>query len=213
MLAASVPFFWILGAFYFNQLGLNPFATLIKLTAHTAIALLIMTLAITPLRRWLITLFRFFPQFRYGKRLSDWNVLIRLRRTIGLFSFFYATLHVWVYFDLELAKSFSELAYEISTRQFIVFGLIAWILLIPLAITSLNRIQKKMGKWWRRLHRAIYGIVILVFIHHLLAVKATDFTPYLYGLLIFILLGHRILVATIKQFRQRQDDGMEAYRN
>lgn len=207
-----IPFIWLLYSSYFATLGANPFATLVVITGHSAFILLSFTLAITPLRRWLVFLFRRYPEVRFGKRLSDWNPLIRIRKALGLYCFFYASLHAWVYLDLELSFIWEELIYEINTRPFIVLGLISWAILFILAVTSINSIQRVMKRWWRRTHRSIYIIPVLLIVHIELATKATDNSSLWYACVIIILLGHRLLAANIRSFKRKDDDGLESIR-
>ena len=192
---------------------INLFADLAIVTGHSAMVFIIITLAITPLRRWLIALFKLFDNIKWGKRLSDWNLLIRYRRLMGLMAFYYSTLHLGVYLYMELDFDMEELIYDINTRKHIIFGLGCWFLLIILAITSPKFVIKKIGRWWRRIHRSMYVLSILAVIHHIMAVKVTDKLPLLYFGIIAILLFHRLAVAYIKPLYRADDTGLEHNRN
>ncbi|MBX2809886.1 MAG: ferric reductase-like transmembrane domain-containing protein [Cellvibrionaceae bacterium] len=195
-----------------NTLGINPFATLIQMSGHMAMLFIIITLAITPLRRWLTYGFRQFPKLQWGKRLSDWNILISSRRMLGIYAFYYATLHLWVYCYLEMDFYWPDMYLAIIERHFMLFGLASWVCLLLLAITSPHAIQRRMRRWWRRLHRLMYILPVLAAIHYYLAVKITNQQPIIYFIIIFILLFHRVLVARIRYLRRYNDNGMEVSR-
>lgn len=211
-IVSLLPAIYLIDGYVNNRLGVNPFATLAHFSGHVTMVFIIITLAITPVRRWLTHLFRKMPSLRWGKRLSDWNVLIRARRMLGLYSFFYACIHVWTYLYLEMDFYWPDVWLEITERYFISFGIITWICLFLLAITSPHFIQRRMHAWWRRLHRLIYPLSILAVLHHYLAVKITDNTPLFYLVIIFILLLHRFLVAYSRRLRRKDDTGMEVFR-
>ena len=207
-----LPAIYLLYGYLSNDLGVNPFATLMQVSGHMAMLFIIVTLAITPLRRWLIRLFRLFSQLRWGKRLSDWNVLIRARRMLGLYAFFYASIHLWGYCYLEMGFYWEDIYLELMGRYFIIWGVLTWVCLLLLAITSPRAIQRRMHAWWRRLHRLMYVLSILAVVHHYLAVKVTDNQPIWYFMLVFVLLFHRVLVARVRYLRRHDDTGMEASR-
>lgn len=156
-----------------GQLGANPVEYLLHATGDWALRLLLVTLAVTPLRR-----------------LSGWSAVVRMRRMLGLFSFAYASLHLTVYLVLDRALAWSSIGTDILRRPYISAGLLAFILLIPLAVTSTRGWQRRLGRHWKRLHRAIYVIAILAVLHYLLLVKADLLEPLLYaGVLALLLLA------------------------
>lgn len=206
------PFTLLVFRFFSDMLGVNPYETIMSTTGTTAIVLLLLTLLATPLRRWLCWACKK-QQCLYGKRLSDWNYLILSRKTLGNFSALYISLHLLAYLELDMDWDGYEIGFDLTTRAFIGIGLLCWILIVPLVLTSFKRMQKKMGKHWRRLHRAIYLIGVLAVLHVILDAKPTDQKPYFYLIILFVLLGHRVAVTTIKALKKREDTGMEVYRN
>lgn len=197
---------------YSNQaLGINPFATISHTTGQFALIFILITLAITPVRRLLCSAAKILRLNR-GKRLSDWNFLIKSRRQLGLFGFFYATLHLFAYLILDIDLTWEFFKEDWSQRSFILIGLIIEIMLLALAITSPNQIRKKMGKWWRKLHRLMYPIAILAVLHFSLSAKHGNIWPNISALICFLLLFHRFLIAYANHQRKKIDDGMEAKR-
>jgi len=211
-IVSALPIFWLAFHYYFNSLGLNPFETIMATTGHNALIFLLLSLLITPLRRWLINIFRWINRIKWGKRLSDWNILIKLRRMLGIYSFVYATLHMLAYFHLELAWIYEEIAWELNARPFINIGLICWCLLFLLTLTSPKFMQKKLKKWWRTLHRLVYPLGILACLHFWLSTKETNSYPFYYALILSVLLGHRFIVAYLPKTLRIHDDGLETKR-
>lgn len=211
LIASLLPALILLYKYQTNALGFNPYATLIETTGIWSIAFLLLTLLVTPLRRWLCW-FCNFRKYPYGKRLSDWNYLILSRKMLGNYTFFYATIHCVIYLHLDMDWDWQEVLYDIKTRHFLTLGLIGWLALIPLAATSFKAAQKKLGKYWRKLHRLTYVIAIVGVCHIWLEAKPTDYTPYVYTLAAGILLGHRLAVSAIRKWRRKDDTGMEVYR-
>ena len=203
------PLLYGIYAFKAEQLGINPFEALMSLSGHAALVFLLISLAITPVRRWLTVGLKHYARINWGKRLSDWNLLIRTRRMFGVFSFFYATLHMGLYLELELSWLWQEFVWEIQERYFLTIGLICWCLLLLLTATSPKWVQKKTKRWWRRTHRLVYPLSILACLHFLLGVKETNPEPYYYLVVVMILLGHRVVVAYLPRFTRADDVGME----
>lgn len=144
-------------------------------TGWWALTLLLATLAITPLRR-----------------LTGWNRVIQLRRMLGLFAFAYATLHVLTYFALDQLFDLRYIAEDIVERPYITAGFAAWLLLIPLAVTSTRRWIRRLGKRWQRLHRLVYPAAGLAVLHFLWLVKADTREPVVFGILLILLLLLRV---------------------
>jgi sulfoxide reductase heme-binding subunit YedZ len=208
-----LPLLYLIQGYVRDHLGINPFQVIMSVTGHSALIFLCLSLAITPLRRWLTALFKIRSishRAKWGKRLSDWNVMIRCRRMIGLYSFFYASLHLFGYLHLELSWLYAELIWEIDARPPILYGIIAWSLLLLLAITSPSLLQRKLKKWWRRIHRLAYPLSLIACYHYLQISKVTDDLPYLYLALLSVLLGHRIVVRHIGKLKRPEDTGMES---
>lgn len=206
------PSIWLYQQYVNQDLGLNPFETIMSISGHCSFIFLIITLAITPARRWLIFLFKRMTFLKWGKRLSDWNLLIKLRRMLGIYSFYYAVIHAWSYFHFELDWLYEEFIWELENRIPIGVGLVCWLILFVLTITSPKFIQKKMGKWWRKTHRSIYPLSLLMSIHFFLITKETNEVPYYYLFIIMLLLGHRLIVSHLQSFKRIYDNGLEAKR-
>lgn len=194
--------------FYNQTLGINPLQKLQQLTGFWTLVLLTITLTITPLRR-MLTRFSAMMHFRYGKRLSDWNWIIRTRRMFGLMSFAYATSHVFVYVHFDLGYDWAWFAEDMKQKSFLIMGLIGAIIITPLAITSPKFMMKLMGKYWRKLHRLTYLLAIIALVHYWMAVKAGIYTPWYFTAIITFLLLYRMLCTTGTFVDRPRDDGME----
>jgi sulfoxide reductase heme-binding subunit YedZ len=123
---------------------------------------------------------------------TGWVALQAVRRTLGLFAFAYALLHFLIYAVLELDLDFSDLGREIARRPFIIVGMVALLALIPLAVTSTNKMMRKLGRRWQTVHRLIYPISILGVWHYYWQVKADIREPLIYAGLLAALLGYRL---------------------
>jgi sulfoxide reductase heme-binding subunit YedZ len=137
-----------------GTLGPDPVARLEHATGIWALRFLLVTLAITPLRTW-----------------TGWNALVRYRRMLGLFAFFYASLHFLIYLVVDLGGFWSQIFAEIAKKPFITVGFLAWLLLVPLAITSTKGMMRRLGRRWQALHRLVYLIGVLAVLHFLWQVK------------------------------------------
>ena len=171
-----------------NDLGPDPTAAIAFATGKATIWLLAITLAITPLRR-------------LSPRV---NWLIKFRRLFGLFAFFYATLHMLTYVALYSGFSFAAMESDIAKRRFITMGVAAYLLLLPLALTSTTwAIRKLGGKNWNRLHKLVYAAAICGVIHYWWQVKTGVITPAPLTLVMLILLGVRPVLAWRKRRKAR----------
>jgi sulfoxide reductase heme-binding subunit YedZ len=177
-----LPFFWIsaqwiaYAAGWPNRLGFNPIETTHHFLGETAIRILLVTLAVTPFRD-----------------ITGWAPIMRVRRRIGLAAFFYALLHVTVYFGLDLFLSLRALWDDVLERTYITFGMAALLGLIPLAITSHDWMIKKLGAVrWRRLHWLVYAIAVLAVTHHFFAEKGAQTGPWVHAGILAALLGWRV---------------------
>ena len=137
-----------------GTLGPDPVARLEHATGLWALRFLLATLAITPLRK-----------------LTGWNALIRYRRMLGLFAFFYASLHFLIYLAVDLGGFWAQIFDEIARKPFITVGFLAWLLLVPLAITSTKGMMRRLGRRWQALHKLVYLIGALAVLHFLWQVK------------------------------------------
>lgn len=165
----------LLGLGVTGGLGANPIEFITRSTGTWTLVGLLLTLSITPLRR-----------------LTGWTSLLRHRRTLGLFAFFYASLHFVTYIWLDQFFDLASVARDIVKRPFITLGFAAFVLLIPLALTSTQRMMKKLGRRWQQLHRLVYGIAILGVLHYLWLVKLDIAQPLIYGGLLVLLLVARL---------------------
>ena len=162
-------------AFVTQDLGANPVETLSHATGDWALYFLLITLAITPLRK-----------------LTGHNQLIRFRRMLGLYAFFYAVLHSLVWLVLEHEFALGAIIKDILKRPYITFGFLSFLLMLPLAITSTNAWVRRLGAKWKRLHRLVYIIAILAILHFIWLVKADFLEPLLYGAMLLFLLALRL---------------------
>jgi sulfoxide reductase heme-binding subunit YedZ len=162
-----------LGTFY-GWLGANPVETLTHVTGEWGLRLLWITLAVTPLRR-----------------LFHWNFLLRYRRILGVCSFVYISAHLSIFLVFDHFFDWLSIIDDIIERPYITVGFAAYVLMVPLAITSLNYWQKKMGKAWFTLHRSVYVVGGLAVIHYWWLVKADVLEPLVYAIILLALLGLR----------------------
>jgi sulfoxide reductase heme-binding subunit YedZ len=194
--------------YYQNALGFDPLDRITRSTGKVALILLLASLTVTPLRHLLACLMVCIHAVN-GKRISDWNWIIQLRRMIGLLSFFYAALHLWIYFWLDQGANIADALRDMSERPFLTVGMIAFVLLVPLAITANYYMMHQLGKNWRRLHRLVYVIALLAIIHFWMLTKPGVNDPLSYTLTVIILLGWRIWYAWIPSKGKIPDHGME----
>ena len=156
-------------------LGTNPVEELIHRCGKWGLNLLWVTLAVTPLRR-----------------LTGLSWLIRLRRMLGLFAFFYVLLHLLAYAVIDQRLAFGAIIEDILERPYITVGMAAVLLLLPLAVTSTNRMMRRLGRRWQQLHRLVYLIAILAVTHYWWQVKQDILEPLIYAVILAVLLGYRI---------------------
>jgi sulfoxide reductase heme-binding subunit YedZ len=173
-----LPLAWYAYGVVTFQLGANPAETVIRGLGDWTLRLLWVTLAITPLRQW-----------------TGQPALARFRRMVGVFTFFYATLHLVAYAYLDMALDLPAIAKDIAKRPFILMGFAAWLMLVPLAATSFNRAIKALGaKRWQWLHKLVYAIAIVGLMHFIWmrAGKNNFAEPAVYGAILGVLLGWRV---------------------
>ncbi len=162
---------------YHHRLGANPQEFVLHTTGTLALVFLCLSLAVTPLRKAL-----------------DLPWLIRLRRTLGLFAFFYGCLHLLAYAWFDKAFKLGEIVEDTLKRPFIFIGMFAFLILVPLAITSTNKMVKRLGgRRWNRLHKLAYVAAVSGVIHYYLLVKADTRIPLGFGAVLGALLGYRVL--------------------
>src|SRR5215472_1164400 len=177
-LLCLAPFLWLSWLFYKQDLGPNPLETITHFTGDWTIRLIVATLAITPLRK-----------------LLQQPDLIRFRRMIGLFAFFYGCLHLLIYLYFDRLFVFSSILRDVAKRPFITMGMASFALMLPLAVTSTTGwIRRLGGKRWQALHRLVYASALAAVVHYYWLVKSDIRLPLLYGSLVAILLLFRAVV-------------------
>jgi len=157
------------------SLGADPQAEVLKTCGMTGLNLLMLTLCVTPIRR-----------------STGINRLVALRRMLGVFSYCYLALHFATYVALYIGFDWDTLLEDIGKRPYITVGFTALVLMTPLAVTSTNRFQRKLGRRWVKLHRLVYPIAILAVVHYWWQVKLDIRDPLLYAVLLAVLLGVRV---------------------
>jgi methionine sulfoxide reductase heme-binding subunit len=179
LFAASLgPLAWLAWAAWSRRLGANPIETITHETGLWTLRFLMITLAVTPLRR-----------------ITGWNDLIRFRRMLGLFAFFYGSLHLLTYVWLDQFFDWASIVKDVAKRPFITAGFSGFVLLVPLALTSTaGMIRRLGGRAWRRLHRLAYVAAGLGVVHYWWLVKIDTRRPRNYAVILAILLGARLAV-------------------
>lgn len=175
--ACLVPLARLVWLAFNDGLGANPIEFVTRSTGTWTLVFLLITLSITPLRR-----------------LTGRNEWIRFRRMLGLFAFFYASLHFTTYIWLDQFFDWDEIVKDIAKRPFITVGFASFVLLIPLAATSTNAMMRRLGRLWQRLHRLVYLIAIGGVVHYWWLVKKDITQPALYAAVLAVLLGYRLIV-------------------
>lgn len=177
-LLALTPAFLLGRALYTNNLGVNPAETLQLETGIWTLRFLIITLAVTPVRR-----------------LTGWHRVIQYRRMLGLFAFFYGVLHFFSYLALDQVFSLEGMLDDVSKRPFITAGFVAFVSMIPLAVTSTRGWIRRLGRRWQLLHRLVYLTAAAGAVHYMWKVKVVIGPPVYYaavvvGLLVFRVVWH-----------------------
>ncbi len=179
---ALAPLAWMIWSATSDALGADPVAELTHRTGLWALRLVLLSLAMTPLR---LALGQPWP--------------IRFRRLLGLYAFFYASMHLTIYVVLDLQGYWGQILGDIVKRPFITVGFLAWLLLLPLAITSTRAWMRRLGRRWGQLHRAVYAIGVLAVLHFWWGVKADIREPAVYAGILAVLLGVRLVRAWRKK--------------
>jgi sulfoxide reductase heme-binding subunit YedZ len=185
--AALTPFLYLLWRAATGRLSANPIEDITLTTGLWTLRFVLITLAVTPIRR-----------------LTGWHAVIRLRRMLGLFAFFYGTLHLLTYVVLDQFFAWHYILADIAKRPYITVGFAAFVLMIPLAVTSTaGMIRRLGGRRWALLHRLIYLTAIGGVVHYLWKVKADTRDPLAYGAVLAALLAFRAVAAVRKSVRSR----------
>jgi methionine sulfoxide reductase heme-binding subunit len=171
-------------------LGANPIERVLHHTGWWALLLLLTTLAVTPLRK-----------------LTGLNQLARARRPLGLFAFFYATLHLIIYVGLDQVFAWAYIVEDVTKRPFITVGVVAWSILLPLAVTSTRAWVRRLGKRWVALHRLIYLAAPLGILHYFWKVRADTRMPLLFAAAFALLMLLRLRPTSTSSFGRRRRQG------
>ena len=175
---ALIPLVLLLWDLYHHNVGANPQEFAIRTTGMMTLIFLTATVAVTPLRK------------TFGI-----NSLIKVRRMVGLFAFFYGCLHLLTYVWLDRLFNFLSVGQDVARRPFILVGMTGFLLMVPLALTSTNKMVKRLGgKRWSKLHRLVYFAASAGVIHFWLLVKSDTRLPLTFGFIVALLLAHRLFV-------------------
>lgn len=175
---ALIPLGLLLWDVYFKRVGPNPLEFATRTTGMLTLVFLSLTVAVTPLRK-----------------IFGINSLVKFRRLLGLFTFFYGSLHLLTYVWFDRLFSLAGVGQDVVQRPFILAGMTAFLLMVPLAITSTNKMVKRLGgKRWAMLHRLVYLAAIAGVIHFWMLVKSDIRLPLTFAFIILFLLGYRLLV-------------------
>jgi sulfoxide reductase heme-binding subunit YedZ len=175
---ALVPLALLFWDVYHKRVGANPGEFMTRTTGIMTLVFLMITLAVTPARK-----------------ITGLNWLVKFRRMLGLFAFFYGFLHLLTYIWFDRYFNLRSIPGDVVTRPFIAFGMTAFFLMLPLAITSTNKMVKRLGgKRWSDLHKLVYAAGIAGALHFWLFVKSDTRLPLTFGFILLLLLGHRLFV-------------------
>ncbi len=172
---STIPFLIIIYKIFFNKLGPEPVKEITHFTGEWTLIFICLTLAMSPL-----------------KKLTNFNFWVKVRRMLGLFVFFYASLHLLTYIGIDYRFSWQPIFDDVVKKKYIFVGFAAWVLLIPLTITSSQKMMLLLKQNWKKLHRLIYIIAILGSLHFIWLSKTIYFKPLIYFVLITVLLVLRI---------------------
>ncbi len=187
-LLCLAPVFLLTWKGFHDGLGANPIDVITRSTGKWTLTFLLITLSVTPVRK-----------------LSGLTWLIRFRRMLGLFAFFYGSLHLTTYVWLDKFFDVHGMLHDIAKRRFITAGMTAWALMLPLAITSTTGWIRRMGgKRWQKLHRLIYFSAAAGVVHFIWLVKADLRRPFTYGAILAALLGYRVIAWLVARARARR---------
>jgi len=170
-----LPFLLLIWAAIAGELGANPVEALTHETGQWALRLLLLTLALSPLRQWTSE--------------AGW---IRFRRMLGLYAYFYGCCHFAIWSIADHSLDLSDMFEDVIKRPYITLGFSAFVLLLPLALTSNQAMIRRLGRKWKTLHQLVYAILLLAVLHFLWLVKADYLEPLIYAIIAVVLLLHRL---------------------
>lgn len=174
-LVCLLPFLALIWNGFHDALGANPVEKITHISGDWTLRFLLITLAVTPLRK-----------------IFAWSFLSRLRRMLGLYAFFYACLHFLTYLVFDQFFDIHEIIKDIAKRPYITIGFAAFLMLLPLAMTSSNKMLRRLGRRWKQLHQLVYVIAVCGVLHFLWLVKADVREPLVYAVLLLLLLAIRV---------------------
>jgi len=173
-----IPLTLLLWDTYRKQVGANPLEFVTRTTGMLTIVFLLLSLTVTPLRR-----------------ITGANWLVKFRRMLGLYAFFYGFLHLMTYVSFDRFFNFKSVPADVAQRPFIAVGMLTFFLMVPLAITSTNRMVKTLGgKRWNRLHKLTYLAGVGGVLHYWMLVKSDTRIPLTFGFVLLVLLGYRLVM-------------------
>ena len=176
--ASAIPLVWIIYQGVYDQLGADPAKSIVDYLGMWGLRLLLITLAVTSLRVW------------FG-----WRWQLQLRRMLGLYAFFYILLHLLAVITFIMGWRIDILVKEVTERPFIIVGMLAFVLLVPLAVTSTQKWQRRLGRRWKKLHQLIYPIAILAVLHLVFLIRASYLEAFIYVCIVTLLLMQRVVSA------------------
>ena len=188
-LLGLVPFSWLLYGATTGSLGADPAERIMHVSGEWSLRFIVLTLLVSPLRQW-----------------TGWRWVFRLRRMLGLYAFFYACVHLASFGHFYVGWTLVVLLEELRERPYIAAGFSAWLLMLPLAITSTRAMQRRLGRNWSRLHRAVYVAAMLACCHLLWQARSDIGEALAYTLVIGALLGWRL-----RRYLPRENAGMGRY--
>jgi len=174
-LIGLTPATWLVWRALMGRLGANPIEEILHRLGGATLILLLTTLSVTPIRR-----------------ITGWNILTQIRRPLGLFGFFYLTMHFLAYAVLDQTLDWEFILEDLTERRYIIVGFTAWVLLIPLAVTSTKGWIRRLGKRWQKLHRLAYISTALGVLHFYWQVKADTYWPLVATTVLVILMLFRV---------------------
>ena len=174
---SAAPFLLITYKIFFNKLGPEPVKEITHFTGEWTLIFICLTLSMSPL-----------------KRFTSFIFWIKIRRMLGLFVFFYATLHLLTYVVIDYRLDWNQITDDVIKKKYVFVGFAAWLLLIPLAITSSQKMITLLKQNWKKLHRLIYVIAIFGSLHYIWLSKTIFFRPLVYFVIILVLLALRIKI-------------------
>jgi sulfoxide reductase heme-binding subunit YedZ len=176
-----LPFVWLFYSATVDRLGPDPAKVVMLFTGEWSLRLLAATLLISPLRAW-----------------TGWSLVMQLRRMLGLFAFFYGCIHFVAFLQLYIGWDVAVLSEELAERPYVTLGFSAWLLMLPLAVTSTRYMQRRLRRNWQRLHRLVYPAAVLACLHLLWQARSDVGEAIFYIAIVAALLGWRVRRRSLK---------------